>query len=327
MIRIGIDLGGTKIEGIAIDRNGQELARRRIGTPRGNYAATLDAICRTGDVAGRGRPAVGRATVGIGIPGVVSPRTGLVKNANSTWLIGHPLDRDVAERLGRQVRIQNDANCFAVSEAADGAGAGFHTVFGVIVGTGTGAGIVVGGKVLTGRERDRGGVGAYLPALAVGRGTSGAGVLLRASAAASRPGFPGRAARADHERVTGRKLSAPEIAALAEAGDAAAVATLERYEDRLARGLTMVIDVLDPDVIVLGGGMSNVERLYRTLPALLNRWCFSDGIDTPIVKARHGDSSGVRGAAWLWGVDEASFRRRPALKRLRRGVRDAKPAP
>jgi fructokinase len=303
MIRIGIDLGGTKIEGIAIDRNGQELARRRIGTPRGNYAATLEAI--SGLVTWlEGEAGFGPATVGIGIPGVVSPRTGLVKNANSTWLIGHPLDRDVAERLDRRVRIQNDANCFAVSEAADGAGAGFHTVFGVIIGTGTGAGIVVGGKVLTGRNAIAGEWGhTSLP-------WPSAAEYPGPECYCGRPGcietwVSGPGCAADHERVTGRKLSAPEIAELAEAGDAEAVATLERYEDRLARGLTMVIDVLDPDVIVLGGGMSNVGRLYHTLPALLNRWCFSDGIDTPIVKARHGDSSGVRGAAWLWGVDEA----------------------
>jgi fructokinase len=305
MIRIGIDLGGTKIEGIAIDRNGRELARRRIGTPRGNYAATLEAI--TGLVTWLEEEAGGGpATVGIGIPGVVSPRTGLVKNANSTWLIGHPLDRDVAERLDRGVRIQNDANCFAVSEAADGAGAGFHTVFGVIIGTGTGAGIVVGGKVLTGRNAIAGEWGhTSLPWPTVEEHPGPACYCGRPGCIETWVSGPGCAA--DHERATGQKLTAPEIVDLAEAGNAAALATLERYEDRLARGLTMVIDVLDPDVIVLGGGMSNVGRLYRTLPALLNRWCFS-GIDTPVVKARHGDSSGVRGAAWLWGVDEAPER-------------------
>jgi fructokinase len=306
MIRIGIDLGGTKIEGIAIDRNGQELARRRIGTPRGNYAATLDAI--SGLVTWlEAQAGFGRATVGIGIPGVVSPKTGLVKNANSTWLIGHPLDRDVAERLDRHVRLQNDANCFAVSEAADGAGTGFHTVFGVIIGTGTGAGIVVGGKVLTGRNAIAGEWGhTSLPWPSVAEHPGPACYCGRPGCIETWVSGPGCAA--DHERATGQKLSAPEIADRAEAGDAAATATLERYENRLARGLTMVIDVLDPDVIVLGGGMSNVGRLYRTLPALLNRWCFSDGIDTPIVKARHGDSSGVRGAAWLWGVNDAPER-------------------
>jgi fructokinase len=304
MIRIGIDLGGTKIEGIAIDCNGHELARRRIGTPRGNYAATLDAI--SGLVTWlEGEAAGGRATVGIGIPGVVSPKTGLVKNANSTWLIGHPLDRDVAERLKRHVRIQNDANCFAVSEAADGAGAGFHTVFGVIIGTGTGAGIVVGGKVLTGRNAIAGEWGhTSLPWPGTDEHPGPVCYCGRPGCIETWVSGPGCAA--DHERATGEAFSAPEIADRAESGDAAAVATLERYEDRLARGLTMVIDVLDPDVIVLGGGMSNIDRLYRTLPALLDRWCFSDGIDTPIVRARHGDSSGVRGAAWLWGVDEAS---------------------
>jgi len=303
MIRIGIDLGGAKIEGIAIDRNGRELARRRIGTPRGNYAATLDAI--SGLVTWlEGEAAGGRASIGIGIPGVVSPKTGLVKNANSTWLIGHPLDRDVAERLGRSVRIQNDANCFAVSEAADGAGAGFHTVFGVIIGTGTGAGIVVGGKVLTGRNAIAGEWGhTSLPWPGVDEHPGPVCYCGRLGCIEAWVSGPGCAA--DHERATGQKFSAVEIAERADSGDVAAVATLERYEDRLARGLTMVIDVLDPDVIVLGGGMSNVDRLYRTLPALLDHWCFSDGIDTPIVKARHGDSSGVRGAAWLWGVDDA----------------------
>jgi fructokinase len=301
MIRIGIDLGGTKIEGIALDPAGRELTRRRIATPRGDYDGTLTAIA--GLVTWLERETGERAVVGVGIPGVISPRTGLVKNANSTWLIGQPLDRDLALRTDRPVRVQNDANCFAVSEAADGAGAGARTVFGVIIGTGTGAGIVIDGQILTGRNAIAGEWGHTPlpwpepfeypgPACFCGR----CGCI--------ETWVSGPACADDHARVTGESLTAAEISARAGTGDPAALATLERYEDRLARSLTAVIDILDPDVIVLGGGMSNIDRLYVNLPALLQRWCFSDSIDTPIVRARHGDSSGVRGAAWLWRAGE-----------------------
>lgn len=305
MIRIGIDLGGTKIEGIAIDRNGRELSRRRIDTPRGNYAATLEALA--GLVSWLEGQAGGPGTVGIGIPGVVLPPGGLVRKANSTWLIGHAVGDDLRDLVGRPVRVQNDANCFAVSEAADGAGAGFDTVFGAIVGTGTGAGIVSGGKVLSGRNGIAGEWGhASLP-------WPGPDEHPGPACYCGRPGcietwISGPAFAADHGRITGEHLSAREIAARADAGDAGALASLERYAGRLARGLAMVIDVLDPDVIVLGGGMSNVALLYPMLPPLLNRWCISDTVDTPVVPARHGDSSGVRGAAWLWSAGEHASR-------------------
>lgn len=298
MIRIGIDLGGTKIEGIALNDSGMELARQRVPTPRGDYdgtiAAIADLVAGLETVAGESG-----ARVGVGIPGALSPRTGLVKNANSTWLIGRALDRDLEAALGRPVRLENDANCFTVSEAVDGAGAGAHVVFGVIIGTGCGGGIAVGGQVLTGRHAIAGEWGhnplpwpdrTEWPGPACFCGRQGCLELW-----VSGPGFA-----ADHARLTGATLSAPDIVALAARGDAAAGASLDRYADRLARGLAGIVNVLDPDVIVLGGGMSNVDRLYEILPARLSAWCFSDGVDTPIRRAVHGDSSGVRGAAWLW---------------------------
>ncbi len=319
MIRIGIDLGGTKIEGVALGPDGTERARRRVPTPRHDYDGTVRAIAElAGRLEAEALEAVpgttGRASVGVGIPGTISPRTGLVKNANSTWLIGHPLDRDLAERLGRPVRLENDANCFAVSEATDGAGAGARLVFGVIVGTGCGGGIVVDGRPLTGRNAIAGEWGHNPlpwpqpdagewpgPACFCGR----TGCLERWI---SGPGFA-----EDHARVTGRTLDAPAIVAAAAEGDATALASLDRYVDRMARGLATVINLLDPDVIVLGGGMSNVEALYAKLPERLAAWCFSDGIETPVRRALHGDSSGVRGAAWLWGPDTAGAAQPPAV--------------
>ncbi|MEO5335927.1 MAG: ROK family protein [Magnetospirillum sp. WYHS-4] len=292
-MRIGIDLGGTKIEGIALDGAGRELARRRIATPRDDYAATVGAVCDL--VLGVEREAgcvPGSASVGVGIPGTVSPATGLVKNANSTWLIGKPLDRDLAAILGRPVRLANDANCFAVSEAADGAGAGKPVVFGVILGTGVGGGVVVDGRPLVGanaiagewghnplpwpRDEERPGLPCYC-------GRKGC-----IETFLSGPGL---------ERDHGGGLSA---AGIARAGDAAAEAALARYEDRLARALATVINLIDPDAIVLGGGLSNLDRLYETVPRLWQDWVFSDRADTPLLRNLHGDSSGVRGAAWLW---------------------------
>lgn len=303
MIRIGIDLGGTKTEAIALDSRGRELERRRVVTPRDDYTGTLTMI---EDLVGQLEQACGgrRAAVGIGMPGIISPQTGLVKNANSTWLIGKPFDRDLADRLGRPVRLQNDANCLAVSEAADGAGAGAGVVFAVVIGTGCGGGIVVDGKVLTGRNAIAGEWGhSPLP------WPDGAEELPGPSCYCGRKGcletwVSGPALAADHGHKAGEALAASEIVSRAEKGDTAALATLERYESRLARGLATVINLLDPDVIVLGGGLSNISRLYRTLPVLVPRWCFSDGITTPIRPAKHGDSSGVRGAAWLWRPEE-----------------------
>ncbi|WP_298601664.1 ROK family protein [Zoogloea sp.] len=296
-MRIGIDLGGTKIEVIALGAAGRVLARHRVPTPQGDYAATLAAVVglveRVEDETAR------RGTVGVGTPGALSRVSGLIKNANSTCLIGEPLKDDLQALLGREVRVANDANCFALSEAVDGAGQGAPVVFGVILGTGVGAGIVVNGRALDGANGIAGewghnplplpaGDDLPLPSCYCGR----AGCI---ETYLSGPGLA-----MDHARCSG-ELARPEgIVAGAADGDPACEASLARYEHRLARALAGVINILDPDVIVLGGGLSNVERLYETVPSL---WCphvFSDHVATRLVRARHGDSSGVRGAAWLW---------------------------
>lgn len=302
MNRIGIDLGGTKIEGIVLDADGNQRARRRVPSPRGDYAATLQAIAAL--VAALEQEAGGgRASVGLGIPGIVSPRTGLVKNANSTWLIGQPFDHDLAAVLGRPVRVENDANCLAVSEAADGAAAGAGVVFAAILGTGVGGGVVVHGRPLSGRNAVAGEWGhSPLPWPADGERPGPACYCGKSGCLETFVSGP--AVAADHRRVTGDTLTAEEIAARAAAGDGAAAATLGRLADRLGRGLATVVNLLDPDVIVLGGGLSNIPVLYEALPPVVERFAFSDSIDTPIRPARHGDSSGVRGAAWLWRPDE-----------------------
>src|SRR4051812_3182482 len=283
-MRIGIDLGGTKIEAIALI-GGREVLRRRVATPRGNYEATVSTVSSL-------VKEIGAGTVGIGIPGALSRLTGFVKNANSTWLIGRPLKQDLEQAIGREVRLENDANCFALSEAADGAAAGAGGVFGVILGTGVGGGIVVHGKLLTGPNAIAGEWGHNplpgpvpddlpLPVCYCGRSGCIETYL-------SGPGL-----EADYLKLTGERLNAAEIAA--RRGEA-----LERYEERLARALASVINVLDPDVIVLGGGISNVERLYTEVPRLWLKHVFSDHVATRLVRNAHGDSSGVRGAAWLW---------------------------
>jgi fructokinase len=296
-MRIGVDLGGTKIEGIALDERGAERMRRRRPTPREGYEAIVAAVAAL--VAEIEGAVGGPCQVGIATPGAVSPATGLIKNSNTVCLNGRPLGADLAAALGRPVRLANDANCFALSEAVDGAGAGANVVFGVILGTGTGGGVVVGGRALIGPNAVAGEWGhnplpwpreSEWPGPPCYCGKSGC-----IETYLSGPGL----AR-DHCAATGEELEAPEIAARALAGDAWARATLERYEDRLARGLASVINVLDPDVIVLGGGLSNLARLYESVPRLWQRHVFSDRVDTPLVRARHGDSSGVRGAAWLW---------------------------
>jgi fructokinase len=294
-LRIGIDLGGTKIEGIALDRE-REIARIRVGTPR-DYTGTIEAIA--GLVEALEERAGGSGSVGVGIPGAEAPATGLVKNANSVWLIGRPLRGDLAARLGREVVIANDANCFAVSEAADGAAAGAEVVFGVIIGTGTGAGIVVRGKVLTGpngiagewghnplpwpRDDERPGRRCYC------------GQYGCIETFLSGPGM-----QADHQERSGRDRKPAEIVNDAAEGDRVAQETIERHHERMARALASVINVLDPDVIVLGGGVSNIPSLYDRVPRLWEPFVFSDASRTRLVQARHGDSSGVRGAAWLW---------------------------
>jgi fructokinase len=277
-VRIGIDLGGTKIEGIALADDGRELARRRVPTPRGDYRGTVDAIA--GLVVAIEAETGGRGTVGVGIPGALSRVTGLVKNANSTCLIGRPLQADLEAALARPVKLANDANCFALSEAVDGAGHGARVVFGVILGTGVGGGIVVDGRVLEGPNAIAGEWGHNpLPS------ASGDDLPLR-------PCYCGRSGCIE------TYLCGP---ALERDGGAADEVAMARYEARLARALGGVINILDPDVIVLGGGVSNVDRLYATVPALWGVHVFSDHVATRLAKHAHGDSSGVRGAAWLWG--------------------------
>ena len=284
-MRIGIDIGGSKIEALALDPGGTEVFRKRVLTPRGDYAATLAAVVAL-------VKEIGAGTVGVGIPGALSRITGLVKNANSTWLIGRPLKQDLEFALGCEVRLENDANCFALSEAIDGAGQGARAVFGVILGTGVGGGIVVDRQLLVGRNAIAGEWGHNplplpshddlpLPMCHCGR----AGCI---ETYLSGPGL-----ERDHERLTQEKLAARDIVALD--GEA-----LDRYVERLARSLAGVINILDPDVIVLGGGMSNVERLYTEVPRRWLRYVFSDHVATRLLRNVHGDSSGVRGAAWLW---------------------------
>jgi fructokinase len=301
-MRIGIDLGGTKIEGIALGADGAELARLRVPTPKHEYAAIVRALGQL--VAALESQTGKRGTVGIGMPGCLSPATGLVKNANTVVLNGQPLDRDLAQVLGRPVRLANDANCFALSEASDGAGAGAAVVFGVIIGTGTGGGVVVNGQVLTGPNAVAGEWGHNPLPWPTDEERPGPPCYCGKHACIetflSGPGLTG-----DHERLHGgERLDAGTIAARADAGDPAATATMERYQDRLARSLASIINVLDPDVIVLGGGVSNIQRLYRTVPERWGRYVFSDAVSTALRPARHGDSSGVRGAAWLWPIAE-----------------------
>lgn len=295
-MRIGIDLGGTKIEAIAIDANGAERFRRRVLTPRNDYPATIEAVLMLVADAER---AVGPASVGVGIPGVISPATGLVKNANSTWLNGRPLAEDLSAGLGRAVRLANDANCFALSEASDGAGVGKRLVFGVIVGTGTGGGVVVDGQILVGANAIAGEWGHNPMPWPEAREWPGPPCYCgRTGCIETFLSGPGLAR--DHETATGERLEVPDIVRRAETGDPGAEATLDRYTRRMARALATIINVVDPDVIVLGGGLSNVSRLYERVPGLWTSFVFSDRVVTSLVRAAHGDSSGVRGAAWLW---------------------------
>ncbi|MEQ9398286.1 MAG: ROK family protein [Longimicrobiales bacterium] len=297
-LRVGIDLGGTKIEAVVLDADGAERARRRVPTPP-SYEETLDALADL--VASVEADAGGRGTIGMGIPGTLSTSTGRVKNANSTWLIGRPLDTDLAERLARPVRLMNDANCFALSEATDGAGRGADIVFGVILGTGVGGGIVVRGRLVAGAQGIAGEWGHNpLPCPADGERPGPECYCGRHGCIETFLSGPGMVA--DHRRATGARRSTREIAADALAGDPAARATVDRYVERLGRGLASVINVLDPDVIVLGGGLSNLEGLAEAAGNALTPWVFTDRVETRIVPNAHGDSSGVRGAAWLWNA-------------------------
>jgi fructokinase len=302
-IRIGVDLGGTKTEIIVLDGDGRELLRRRALTPRDDYAATLAGVAALVDAAERdlALPA-GRASVGIGTPGSVSRATGLLRGSNSVVLNGKPVVADLEQRLRRPVRISNDANCFALSEASDGSGQGAAVVFGVILGTGVGGGIVVNGRVLDGINAIAGEWG-HNP-LPWPRDNERPGPTCFCGRRGCIETFvSGTGLERDHREIAGVVAHAADIVVAAAAGDAASEATLARYEERLARSLAHVINLLDPDVIVLGGGMSNVDRLYAHVPRLWGPWVFSDRVDTRLVKNRYGDSSGVRGAAWLWPAD------------------------
>jgi len=300
MLRLGVDLGGTKIEIVALDEAARELIRRRVPTPQGDYASTLAAI--GGLIAAVESELGQRGSVGVGIPGAESAASGRIKNANSTCLIGQPLHRDLQALLQREVRIANDANCFALSEALDGAGRGAEIVFGAILGTGVGGGIVVRQQVLAGANRIAGEWGhnplplddeETLPPPACYCGRQGC-----VETWLSGPGLA-----ADHRRHSGQDRSPAEIASAAARGDAACEASLQRYERRLAKALAQVINLLDPEVIVLGGGLSRLDRLYANVPQLWTPHVFSDEVATRLLPPRHGDSSGVRGAARLW--DEA----------------------
>ena len=296
-LRIGVDVGGTKIEAIALSSSGEERGRVRVATPRRDYDGTVRAVSDV--VAELERDAGIQGAVGVGIPGIVSPATGLVKNANSTWLIGKPFDKDLAAALARPVRIANDANCFALSEAVDGAGRDAEVVFGVIVGTGAGGGIVVDGRVLTGPNAIAGEWGHNTLPWPDAEETPGppcyCGKRGCIEVFLSGPGL----AR-EHSVIGGPASTAEEIASPARTGDETAEAALARYERRMAKSLASVINVVDPDVIVLGGGCSNIERLYENVPRLWKAYAFSDEITTELRRNVHGDSSGVRGAAWLW---------------------------
>lgn len=299
-MRIGIDLGGTKVEVIALAESGETLFRHRVPTPRDDYQQTLDAIVglvrlaeeKTGE----------QGTVGIGIPGTLSPYTRLVKNANSTWLNGQPLDKDLQKMLNREVRIANDANCLAVSEVVDGAAAGKQTVFAVIIGTGCGAGVALNGQAHIGGNGNAGEWGhnplpwmdedelRYREEVPCYCGKQGC-----IETFISGTGFA-----TDYHRLSGVELKGAEIITLLEQQDPVAELAMSRYELRLAKSLAHIVNIFDPEMIVMGGGMSNNDRLYQTVPQLMKKWVFGGECETPLRKAVHGDSSGVRGAAWLW---------------------------
>ncbi|MDX6019006.1 fructokinase [Scandinavium sp. V105_16] len=299
-MRIGIDLGGTKTEVIALSDQGEQLFRHRLPTPRDDYQQTIETIATLVAMAEKETGQTG--TVGMGIPGSISPYTGVVKNANSTWLNGQSFDKDLSKRLNREVRLANDANCLAVSESIDGAAAGAQTVFAVIIGTGCGAGVALGGRAHIGGNGTAGEWGHnplpwmdedelhYREEVPCYCGKQGC-----LETFISGTGFA-----TDYHRLSGKALKGSEIIRLVDEQDAVAELALSRYELRLAKSLAHVVNILDPDVIVMGGGMSNVERLYKTVPGLVKKFVFGGECQTPIRKAVHGDSSGVRGAAWLW---------------------------
>lgn len=300
-MRIGVDLGGTKIEFIAISPGGRVLSRNRVQTPTGDYQATINAI-RDGVLSLEQKLGVS-GTVGVGIPGSISPETGVVKNANSTWLIGMPLDADIESALGRPVRLANDANCFTLSEATDGAGKGTELVFGVILGTGVGGGIVVNGHTVTGCNAITGEWG-HNPLPWPDQAELHNGQCYCGLAGCIETHLSGPALSRAYQAEAGVQLTAAEIARRAKGGETAAQLVLAAYERKLARALAQIINILDPGVIVLGGGLSNIEQLYDIVPKLWQEWVFSDTVVTRLLAPVHGDSSGVRGAAWLWPPED-----------------------
>jgi fructokinase len=296
-MQIGIDLGGTKTEGIGLDASTPVAVRRRVATPR-DYAGTIDAIARL--VAEIEAEAGRTGSVGVGIPGVVSHASGLVKNANSIWLNGRPLLADLEARLARPVRVANDANCFTLSEAIDGAGRGFETVFGVILGTGVGGGIAVRQRIHEGPNQIAGEWGHNPLPWMTDEERASAPACYCGKVGCVETFLSGPAFERDHALMSGAQCSSQDIVRAAASGNPHAIRTLQRYEDRLARALAAVINLLDPDAIVLGGGMSNLPDLASAVSAALPRYVFSDTVLTKVVVNVHGDSSGVRGAAWLW---------------------------
>jgi fructokinase len=306
LIRIGVDLGGTKIEFVALDEEGRQIHRHRVATPREDYDGTVRAIK---EGVARIETELGRkGSVGVGIPGTISGIMHRVKNANSTWMNGQPFDHDVSAALGREVRCANDANCLAVSEATDGAGAGKRVVFAVVLGTGCGGGLAINERVHNGRNGVAGEWGhATLPWMRADEYPGPA--CYCGYRGCIETWISGTGLEADYERATKMKLRGKEIIARSEAGEAEALASLARYEDRLTRSLAQMINILDPDIIVLGGGVSQVPRLYQNVPQRLKEYVFGREADTPVVVAKHGDASGVRGAAWLWPARSAEAKR------------------
>lgn len=300
-MRFGIDLGGTKTEIIALGEGGSVLLRERVPTPRQDYHACITTMR---DLVAAAESKLGiRGSVGVAIPGTISTKSGLVKNANSTALIGHPLDKDLAAALDRPVRVANDANCFALSEATDGAAAGAAVVFGIIAGTGVGGGVCVDGRILAGAHGIAGEWGHN--ALPRPRANEVPGPECYCGKRGCIESWcSGPAIAAQYEQQTGRAHSAAEIASQASAGDAVAARIMQDFYDRFARAIAHIVNILDPDAIVLGGGLSNIDALYRELPTRVEAYAFTPEGPTRIVKNRHGDSSGVRGAAWLWGEGE-----------------------
>ena len=296
-MRIGIDMGGTKIEGIALADTGEEFLRKRIDTPRHNYDETVNSI--VGIVRHLESETKQKGTVGVGIPGAISPQTGLIKNANSTWLIGKQFDLDLMKALNREVRLANDANCLAVSESVDGAGAGSKVVFAIIIGTGCGGGIAIDQEVHTGHQAIAGEWGHI--SLGWMRPEEYPGAKCYCGQRGCIETFiSGTGFENEYKLQTGISKRGHEIVEILEKGDANAEIVMQIYENRLARAIAAAVNFLDPNVLVLGGGISNISRIYKNVPKLLQQWTFGREFTTPVLPAKHGDSSGVRGAAWLW---------------------------